>query len=50
MRLPGKWNGHGADVAERAQTGDFAAIDRYDEGDVLNTFAADSLFESFSFW
>ncbi len=34
MRLPAKWNGHGADVAEPAQAGDFAAIDRYGEGDV----------------
>jgi len=38
LGLPGKWNGHGANVAEQAQAGDFAAINRYCEGDVLNTF------------
>ncbi|MCC9000326.1 MAG: 3'-5' exonuclease [Candidatus Contendobacter sp.] len=38
LGLPGKWNGHGAAVAEQAQAGDFAAIDRYCEGDVINTF------------
>jgi predicted PolB exonuclease-like 3'-5' exonuclease len=38
LGLPGKWNGHGSDVAEQASAGDYAAIDRYCEGDVLNTF------------
>ncbi|MFO1372190.1 MAG: ribonuclease H-like domain-containing protein [Candidatus Competibacteraceae bacterium] len=38
LGLPGKWNGHGAAVAEQAAAGDYAAINRYCEGDVLNTF------------
>ncbi|MCC8991054.1 MAG: 3'-5' exonuclease [Streptococcus sp.] len=38
LGLPGKWNGHGSEVAKQAQAGDFAAIDRYCAGDVLNTF------------
>ncbi|MCP5159263.1 MAG: 3'-5' exonuclease [Gammaproteobacteria bacterium] len=38
LGLPGKWNGHGENVAEQAAAGDYAAIDRYCEGDVLNTY------------
>ena len=38
LGLPGKWNGQGASVDEQAKAGDFAAIDRYCEGDVLNTY------------
>ena len=38
LGLPGKWNGHGSAVAKQAQASDFAAIDRYCEGDVFNTF------------
>jgi predicted PolB exonuclease-like 3'-5' exonuclease len=38
LGLPGKWNGHGEKVADQAAAGDYAAIDRYCEGDVLNTF------------
>lgn len=38
LGLPGKWSGHGEKVAEQAAAGDFAAIDRYCEGDVLNTY------------
>lgn len=38
LGLPGKWNGHGADVAAQAAAGDYAAINRYCEGDVLNTY------------
>ncbi|MDS4026881.1 MAG: ribonuclease H-like domain-containing protein [Candidatus Contendobacter sp.] len=39
LGLPGKWNGHGENVAAQAAAGDYAAIDRYCEGDVLNTYA-----------
>lgn len=38
LGLPGKWNGHGGNVADQAAAGDFAAIDRYCESDVLNTY------------
>ena len=38
LGLPGKWNGHGGNVAEQAAVGDYAAINRYCEGDVLNTY------------
>lgn len=38
LGLPGKWNGQGADVLHQAQAGDYAAINRYCEGDVLNTY------------
>lgn len=38
LGLPGKWNGHGAEVADLAAAGDFAAINRYCQGDVLNTY------------
>lgn len=38
LGLPGKWNGHGEDVAALAAAGDYAAINRYCEGDVLNTY------------
>ena len=38
LGLPGKWNGHGGNVAEQAAAGDYAAINRYCEGDVLNTY------------
>ncbi|MCB1921359.1 MAG: ribonuclease H-like domain-containing protein [Candidatus Competibacteraceae bacterium] len=38
LGLPGKWNGHGENVAEQAATGDYAAINQYCEGDVLNTY------------
>ncbi|HRD67099.1 MAG TPA: ribonuclease H-like domain-containing protein [Candidatus Competibacter sp.] len=38
LGLPGKWNGHGENVAELAAAGDYAAINRYCEGDVLNTY------------
>lgn len=36
--LPGKWNGHGQNVAAQAASGDYASIDQYCEGDVLNTY------------
>ena len=39
LGLPGKWNGHGGNVADQAAAGDYAAINRYCEGDVLNTYA-----------
>ena len=38
LGLPGKWNGHGENVAEQAAVGDYAAISQYCEGDVLNTY------------
>ena len=38
LGLPGKWNGHGAEVAEQATTGNYTAINRCFEGDVLNIF------------
>ncbi|HRY15113.1 MAG: ribonuclease H-like domain-containing protein [Candidatus Competibacteraceae bacterium] len=38
LGLPGKWNGHGENVAEQATAGDYAAINQYCEGDVLNTY------------
>jgi 3'-5' exonuclease len=38
LGLPGKWNGHGREVAEHIAAGDSAAVDRYCEGDVLNTY------------
>lgn len=38
LGLPGKWNGHGENVAEQAAAGDYAAINQYCEGDVLNTY------------
>ncbi len=38
LGLPGKWNGHGENVAEQAEAGDYAAINQYCEGDVLNTY------------
>ena len=39
LGLPGKWNGHGEHVAAQADAGDYAAINQYCEGDVLNTYA-----------
>lgn len=39
LGLPGKWNGCGENVAELAANGDYTAINRYCEGDVLNTYA-----------
>jgi predicted PolB exonuclease-like 3'-5' exonuclease len=38
LGLPGKWNGHGAEVADLVAAGDYTAINRYCEGDVLNTY------------
>lgn len=38
LGLPGKWNGHGDGVAAQAAAGDYAAINQYCEGDVLNTY------------
>ena len=38
LGLPGKWNGHGAEVGELAAANEFEAIDRYCQGDVLNTY------------
>lgn len=38
LGLPGKWNGHGEQVAEQAAAGDYAAINQYCESDVLNTY------------
>lgn len=38
LGLPGKWNGHGETVAELAAIGNYAAINYYCEGDVLNTY------------
>ncbi|HRF62583.1 MAG TPA: 3'-5' exonuclease [Candidatus Competibacter sp.] len=38
LGLPGKWNGHGDEVADLVAAGDYTAIDRYCEGDVLNTY------------
>lgn len=39
LGLPGKWNGHGEEVTDMAAVGDYVAINRYCEGDVLNTYA-----------
>lgn len=38
LGFPGKWNGAGELVAAQAASGDYAAINRYCEGDVLNTY------------
>lgn len=38
LGLPGKWNGHGADVMGLVAAGDYAAVNHYCEGDVLNTY------------
>ncbi len=38
LGLPGKWNGHGENVAGQAAAGDYPAINQYCEGDVLNTY------------
>ncbi len=38
LGLPGKWNGCGEHVAEQAAVGDYAVINQYCEGDVLNTY------------
>lgn len=38
LGLPGKWNGQGDTVSAQAAAGDYPAINRYCEGDVLNTY------------